>query len=526
MSQKSLHIFYNEIESKITINLEKINTYELFMVKIRSLICDYDSSKTYHIMAINTSKPNILLDEDNYMTIMTEKLEEDDLKLFLDKIDINLEENSDDFQYQYINNSPISQEINDIKINEDERKKNMFLEKNNNNDNNNDNNNEDNISDEYDEEEIQKQLKIDQNIKNDINKIINDDNEDIFRENNFIFNKIDNVLEQKNFNTFKKINSEDKHIIFSNKVSNSIYDNNNDNYFLLRDNDINEYNMNNFDENDEIPLNSNLIKKDTFEILNCSLCKNSLLDVKYICCVCERCILCHNCELKHFHPCFKFKSQFLSNLSDIYKFISKLYSFKKPSNNFFSKMFKKEYEIKMIPLSDKKICLRPKREYFFPIKIVNLTKEVIDSSKFQIIPKDNKLVQIYYDNYKKLNINPNSNIIIKMKCISGEKLGKEVVNFYGFSEHLDFKNKKELNFSIYFEINDDIEEENFNKNLEYNENVILYTKEHKEMALKILDNIGDYNRSKEHINQVFNILIKFNWNQEKAIKQIKLLKFK
>ena len=178
----------------------------------------------------------------------------------------------------------------------------------------------------------------------------------------------------------------------------------------------------------------------------------------------------------------------------------------------------------MRPLSDKKVSLRPRKETLFPIKVFNLSKEIVNSSKFQIIPKDNKLVQIYYEANNRFSLGPNSNFTVKMKCITGKKLGTEKINFYAFSEELKFKNQSELNFSIEFEINDDEEEEKMNKKLEYNENVIVYNKEHKNIALSILESIGDKNRNKTHIDQVFNILMKSNWNKDKAINQIKALK--
>ena len=63
-----------------------------------------------------------------------------------------------------------------------------------------------------------------------------------------------------------------------------------------------------------------------------------------------------------------------------------------------------------------------------------------------------------------------------------------------------------------------------NKKLDYNENVILYNKEHKQLALEILESLVDFNRTKEHINNVFNALIQNKWIKEKSINKIKSLK--
>ena len=103
-------------------------------------------------------------------------------------------------------------------------------------------------------------------------------------------------------------------------------------------------------------------------------------------------------------------------------------------------------------------------------------------------------------------------------------MGKEKINFYLFSRELTLKNSGQLNFYIEFEINDDVEEEEMNKNLKFNENVILYSKDHKRLALKILDEIGDNNRSEKHIKEVFDILIDSKWDKNIAIKKIISLK--
>ena len=542
MSQKTILIFYSGEEKKLEINIDETNSYDLFMVKIHSLINDYDSSKTYQLMAINTSEPYTLLSEDNYMKIMKENINDDDLKLFLDKKDINSDENNENNQNTNINNPPVPAIIPDNKINENEDEdddEDFVIEKENKEDEKNEKDkNENNKINEESKEEIDKQIKIDENINNNIND--DNDNENLYKETDDMINKIKNVLGHSKSENFseKEYNKRNDNINTIN-INNNINSNSKeDKYNLLLkedddDNDdnnniINNDNNNNnkiiSENNDKKSSSFNLIKPETFISIKCSLCNNNLLGIKYICCVCENCILCKDCELEHFHPCLKFKSQFLSNLSDIYKFISQFYSLKIPSNNIFTKIFKKECEIKMRPLSDKKICLRPRKETLFPIKVSNLSKEIVNSSKFQIIPKDNKLVQIYYEANNRFSLGPNSNFTVKMKCITGKKLGTEKINFYAFSEELKFKNQSELNFSIEFEINDDEEEEKMNKKLEYNENVIVYNKEHKNIALNILESIGDKNRNKTHIDQVFNILMKSNWNKDKAINQIKALK--
>ena len=504
MSEKVVVISYKGKETKVEINLDITNTYSLFMSKISSIITDYNTSNTYNIMTTNTAEPYTLLNDDNYMKVMKEELNGEDLQLFLDKVDMSAIENNE-------NENII--EDDDFVIEKSEEKKEEEKAK-----------DEKESTEEKPKEEIDQQLKIEQNINDNINNIINekDDNENLYNETDEMINKIKNVLGQGNLELFKH----SKSVNFSqneNKYNNSNINNNkkdNDVYNLLIDDDgedekENENGINN--EDMDLPQESKIINQDTFKSIKCSICNSNLSGIKYICLVCESCILCSDCEMMHFHPCLKFKSNFLSSLSDIYKYITQFYSFKISSNNFFSKMFQKEYEINMTPLTDKKISLRPNKEYLFPIKLINLSKEVITSSKFQIIPKNNKLINIYFEGNKKYTLGSNSNFTVKLKCITGSTKGKETITFYGFSDQLTLKNREQLKFNIEFEINDDLEEEKINKEFNNNENIIMFSKEHKSLALELLKSIGDTDRTNAHINRVFNVLMLNNWKSNKEI---------
>ena len=495
MTEKVVVISYKGQETKIEINLEITNTYSLFMTKIRSIITDYSTSNTYNIMTTNTAEPYTLLNDDNYMKVMKEEINGENLQLFLDKVDINPIENNE-------NDNDI--EDDDFVIEKSEEKK------------------EEETTEEKPKEEVDQQLKIEQNINDNINNIINekDDNENLYNETDAMINKIKNVLGQSNLQLIKHSNS----VNYSqndNRYNNSIINNkkkDNDVYnLLIDDDDDNEKNNNINNEVMDVPQKPKLINQDTFKSLKCSLCNSNLSGIKYVCLVCENCILCSNCEMIHYHPCLKFKSNFLSSLSDIYKFITQFYSFKISSNNIFSKIFQKEYEISMAPLTDKKITLRPNKEYYFPIKIINLSKEVITASKFQIIPKNNKLINIFLEGNKKYTLGGNSTFTVKLKCITGSTKGNETITFYGFSSQLTLKNREQLKFNIEFEINDDSEEEKINKEFNNNENIIMFSKEHKSLALELLKSVGDTDRTNAHINKVFNALMLNNWKSSKEI---------
>ena len=93
-----------------------------------------------------------------------------------------------------------------------------------------------------------------------------------------------------------------------------------------------------------------------------------------------------------------------------------------------------------------------------------------------------------------------------------------------FSEDLIIKNKEGLSFNIEFEINEDWEEEQLNINLEYNEFGILYSKEHKKIALDVLNMRKNMKWDDSYVKNVFYVLVNCNWDKNAAINRIKNLK--
>ena len=99
-----------------------------------------------------------------------------------------------------------------------------------------------------------------------------------------------------------------------------------------------------------IPLN---IKKDIFNQEVCTFCFKSMTSFKYICTICENCNLCEKCEEIHLHPCFKYKTQFLSNITDTYKYIDRNYNYHIPiDSKKMTKLIRKEYNLKIVPMTD------------------------------------------------------------------------------------------------------------------------------------------------------------------------------
>ena len=544
-------MLFKEKETKIELNLEEITSYAILKEKILDFFKESDTNIIYHIMAINSSNPYTLLEEENFSQILNEKIEGEDLKLFLNKI--NPDEINNDMN-TIEQNRKVEYALN---VNDDED----FVIENDEDDNKRENEQEEKKEINDNDGDIDKQLKINENVDvNDNEEKKNEDDKDLLSQTDEIMKKIDqliggndiqftNNLENININKKEenkiieeieenKIEEENNSNIINNNINiedikkkenvkkaplpfskknpvlNIVINNN-----IKNDNEDEDENLDFFDENSLI---SKYIYPNTFKSIKCIICQSQLSWVKYICCVCENCVMCANCEKTHYHPCFKLKSDFLSNISDIYKFISTFYSFK-PSKNFFTKFFTKEYEIKISPICDKKICVRPKKNFLFPINITNLTTNTINSSQFEIISKNNKIIKILNLN-KNFTLGPNGNHTIKLKCKTKNCKGKENVEFLVFSDNLTFKNQETIKFDVDFEINDDWEEEQINLFFENNEFAILYNKQHKQLAQEVLKTSGNKHIDKVSIKKLFDILVTNGWNKSIALNNINNLK--
>ena len=511
-------MLFKEKETKIELNLEEITSYAILKEKILDFFKESDTNIIYHIMAINSSNPYTLLEEENFSQILNEKIEGEDLKLFLNKI--NPDEINNDMNTTE-QNRKVEYALN---VNDDED----FLIENDEDDNKRENEQEEKKEINDNDGDIDKQLKINENVDvNDNEEKKNEDDKDLLSQTDEIMKKIDQLIGGNDIqftNNLENINinKKEENKIIEEIEENKIEEENNSNIInnnIKNDNDDEDENLDFFDENSLI---SKYIYPNTFKSIKCIICQSQLSWVKYICCVCENCVMCANCEKTHYHPCFKLKSDFLSNISDIYKFISTFYSFK-PSKNFFTKFFTKEYEIKISPICDKKICVRPKKNFLFPINITNLTTNTINSSQFEIISKNNKIIKILNLN-KNFTLGPNGNHTIKLKCKTKNCKGKENVEFLVFSDNLTFKNQETIKFDVDFEINDDWEEEQINLFFENNEFAILYNKQHKQLAQEVLKTSGNKHIDKESIKKLFDILVTNGWNKSIALNKINNLK--
>ena len=480
MSNKKVCILFNSKEETIEIDLNEIKTYSLFLQKIQELIKENDPTKTYQFMGINTSEQYLILNDDNYTSIMNENIPNDDLKLFLTKLEkipetspatITTTTNNGVIKSIIIDNNAEDDDDEDFKIEKEEEKTNNEESENKINSNITESTNENNSN-------------------NNINNINEVEKKDTENENN------DNLTNYNMSYTadFDKI----KNYTPLSTLSLTNNDNSNKSYNILSE--------------------TNLTNMDTFSSETCSICGNQLFAIKYICCLCENAILCPQCESLHLHPCIKYKTQFLSNIIDIYKFMKQFYSFKVNNSpkNPLSKLFQKEYEIRISPMTDKAFSIRVNKDVIIPIKIRNLSKDNIYSDDFEVVARNNKEINISYESDKKFSIDAGAEYILKMICYAPSKNCEENINFCLFTKELTMKNTHDLNFDLFIEVNDDEEEEKLDKKIGNND-CILYSKQHKYDALEIMNEL----QMRDNPKEVFRVLMNHKWNKDSAKKILK-----
>lgn len=570
-------VLFNSKETIIELDLDQIKSYDFLIQQIISELKETSPSSLYQIMGLNTSESFALLTETNYMDIMKEKNNSNEiLKLFMSKVeqnegeqnkvsnkddkkeekilntisnkDINGNENMDNndddgFEIETEGNNKngndkgfeidvgegTSEKVNSATIDESKNETNKEKEVNDSNENMEDKKNtelEDNQREEQDEDK--KKIEISNNI-NLAGESDNNPKDKEIQENEE--NKLNLNLNEDNYPK-----NEEKEIIPNIKISLDDEDlikgkifqeeNNNEENIFGKNNLIpveEDGDKENFISFSDLVPKSSIIKKDTFKAEKCSVCSNQLSGLKYICCVCENLILCTSCELSHIHPCLKYKTTFISNMEETYKFVEQFHKIKIPQPPAgFSKLFKKEYELKLVPMIDLSICLRPNKGVFIPIKIENHSKETIKSSQFDIIIKNYKNLKINYEKPdKKFEIAPLKNEIIKIKCITPPTTCKEVIDCELFSLEFNLKNCKELNMNILIEVNEDQSEENMNEKLKNYETLCLLTKEHKQMILSVFDETNKNINEIKDLKEVYQLLIKNNWKKENVVQKLK-----
>ena len=469
-------VSYNSKEILIDIDPYEDEVYNTFIKILAEKTGEQNILINYKLMCINSNIPYLLIDENNFWNILHEERKGKKLKLFMNKLEKNEE---DDFGEEAFLGGVKAYNDNefDDDFNEDfENKDKLSLEK--------EVNNKVNQEEIIQKEEIEKLEEMDNN-KNSINNnyenieknenIKNKDNKNAISNNNNIDIKKEEII---NYNTNKKV-----------------------------DNIIDEISINN-------KKNNNNLLNNTFDKESCFFCEKILNNIKYICIICNNMVLCNSCGENHDHPCFIYKTPFISSLKETFNFINKNYLF---STNTFSK--KSQRNISVFLMGDKNISLRPNKGILIPLKIKNNSNEEINSSEFIIIVKGNKYLKISYDLSKKFKVLENSFYIIKLKCITPNKLCKEKIHIELFSHQYILKENNNQNIDLEIEINEDKDEEDLNYKLFFNEMAILYNKEHKNILISLIEKeLKEYD-----VDDVIELVINFNWDIKKVLDYIKNL---
>ena len=261
-------------------------------------------------------------------------------------------------------------------------------------------------------------------------------------------------------------------------------------------------------------ISKDVILKNIFIKESCTVCGQSLKNIKYICVICMNVLLCDSCEENHNHPCLIYKTPFISSIKETYNFITNNY----PSySNLLTKKSQRNLSISL--MADKNIYLRKNKGVLIPIKISNNSSITVDSKDFIVLIKQNKIINISYNSNSHFKISPNSSYILKLKCITPDVLCKEHMIAEIFSNKFALKHNENLRINFNIEINEDNEEEDLNLKLCFNEMVILYNKEHKQILVSLLEN----ELAGNNIEDVLEVLLQYNWNKEEVLKYVSSL---
>ena len=508
----TISVSYESKEILIGLDPYDDDPYTSFIKNLSEKIGVQNILNSFKIMAINSNIPYLLIDENNFWNILHEKRKEEMLKLFMNKIDKNEnndeEDNIDEPFLGGMKSSDINNDFDDFNEEDFDDKEKSSEEK-----------DEKNENDKENEKEKEKEDNSKNNIKNEENK--NELEKIEVKNDELILNKIENIKEKINENSSKssleKINIKED---IKEREEEKGKEKNIININEKNENKNKEEKNQNIKKEDLVKVKKgknieNISSKNIFREELCSLCEKNLENIKYICIICDNIILCRKCGENHEHPCLIYKTSFISSIEESYNFITKNYNF--TSNK---SIKKNQRNISIYLYGDENICLRPKKGALIPIKIINYSNVTLYSNEFIILVKGNKLINISYDCSSKFKITPNTFYILKLKCITPNELIKENINVELFGTNYVFKDNKnpKINFSI--EINEDKDEENINFKLCYNEMAILYNKEHKKLMISLLEN-----EMKGYIiDDAIDVIIYYNWDKEKILKFISSFK--
>ena len=486
MSNVNIEILFQSKTFNIIVNKEG-NSKEIFNKFIEQLKNELNIKENniiFKLLTINT-KEMYLVNEDNFSTILNEKTQEEKIKLFLelgDEKENKIEPLEEDMLGGIKKIIDEGDDFNDkLSLSGSNEITNNIIDK----------KDESIINDKKDLDEKNKEDKLN-NIKNE-NNIINENNKNINNNDN----NINTLINNKNNENYIKNNDDDKNQI---DIENNKIENKNN-----QNNQINQ-----------VENNNNLI-----EIIElCTLCKKVIKDkIKYECCLCDKCVLCQNCEKEHEHPCIKFKigKSFLLNLSDCHSFISQKHNFTNIIPiKYIKNIFNDTYDIILQLGIDNHIEIRPNKTIEIPLLIKNYSDKPISTNDFILIIRNFSIVNITYEIQDKLIIQPKNYIQTNLKCISKENTGRDIINVEIYSTTIKIRESKFSNIKIELLVSTDEEDEELNKKFIFYPKMQLLNKLRKKMLLYIFDNHFCDNS----LTQIYECLCENNWNLDTAINQL------
>ena len=493
MSNVNIEVLFQSKTIKISVNKDdnEKDIYNNFIDQLKKELKITDEKAILKLMTMNTKEMFLIINKDNFKQILNEKTNEGIIKLFLDIGNEKEEDIIEPLGQNMISgiNNKNDDDIDDFneKLSLSGSNENNIIEKN--DDKSSKENNKNNV------DNIEK-LDEDNNIDNN-NNIINTENNSI--NNNNEKNK-DKVLDTKITPISAKSNNKIEIIDLPNEDEDNI---------LLNKNNLNG-------NNNVINENNNNIQ--IVEI--CTICKKVIKDkIKYECCICDKCVLCQNCENNHQHPCIKFKigQTILSTLADCHSFITQK---QKISNvlpiKYFKSIFNNTFDIILQLGIDNHIEIRPNKTIEIPILIKNYSEYPVSTNEFILIVKNYSIVNITYEIQKNLIIEPKNFIKINLKCVSTEKTGREMINVEVYSATIKIRDSKFSKINIEILVSNDEEDEELNKKFRFYPKIQLLNKLRKKMLLYIIEN----HFCEKSITQIYDCLCENNWNLDETINQL------
>ena len=250
---------------------------------------------------------------------------------------------------------------------------------------------------------------------------------------------------------------------------------------------------------------------------NCSVCNLPIYSLKYICCICKNCTLCHICEQYHNHPVIKIKNNTsLSSLNQVTSFLSAHQQFNSKKQSSFLDIFTFTKRSSLtLTINNNYFTIRPYKRTKVLLFLKNNSKYTIPTNSLCFVAKG-----IEDLNAKGLIINKelkrmaNKPFQIEFEAITGNK------KQYTIELGIYCKGKLEVecnNVRFNIEINEDIEEEELEVLFDKCMTIGLCNKRQKRMIKKLVDD-GVIEIDKVDKTRV--VLEKYKWDIEKAIFEI------